>query len=323
MMRRIVMPVPSKDKTVKIQYVDGGETMTGRISPVTMNFMENGYVVLKNFIPKEIITMTLDAWKVIENEETHNQHFFHREEDIIDASPKDTLFKSQGAYQFPPAVALQHWLRNALEDVFDLKLVETYAFTRKYDRGAYLNAHVDRPSCEISTTICLDYKSDDNSPWNIWVKHGTSVIEHPDINVIQSLTQEKNHRERKKNGAACISLEVGDVLLYQGPNAIHWRDRFLGEYSYHMFLHFINGIGRTVDMPNAKGKVDRGVDPRNAGVFSYDGRPNRYAPESEKSVQFEKAMDAWNNWDEKKYGKKSDYLNNYSHITVVEEKKKK
>jgi len=317
------MPVPSKDKTVKIQYVDGGETMTGRISPVTMNFMENGYVVLKNFIPKEIITMTLDAWKVIENEETHNQHFFHREEDIIDASPKDTLFKSQGAYQFPPAVALQHWLRNALEDVFDLKLVETYAFTRKYDRGAYLNAHVDRPSCEISTTICLDYKSDDNSPWNIWVKHGTSVIEHPDINVIQSLTQEKNHRERKKNGAACISLEVGDVLLYQGPNAIHWRDRFLGEYSYHMFLHFINGIGRTVDMPNAKGKVDRGVDPRNAGVFSYDGRPNRYAPESEKSVQFEKAMDAWNNWDEKKYGKKSDYLNNYSHITVVEEKKKK
>ena len=84
MMRRIVMPVPSKDKTVKIQYVDGGETMTGRISPVTMNFMENGYVVLKNFIPKEIITMTLDAWKVIENEETHNQHFFHREEDIID-----------------------------------------------------------------------------------------------------------------------------------------------------------------------------------------------------------------------------------------------
>ena len=64
------MPVPSKDKTVKIQYVDGGETMTGRISPVTMNFMENGYVVLKNFIPKEIITMTLDAWKVIENEET-------------------------------------------------------------------------------------------------------------------------------------------------------------------------------------------------------------------------------------------------------------
>ena len=34
-----------------------------------------------------------------------------------------------------------------------------------HHRGAYLNAHVDRPSCEISTTICLDYKSDDNSPW--------------------------------------------------------------------------------------------------------------------------------------------------------------
>jgi len=321
------MPVPSKDKTVKIQYVDGGETMTGRISPVTMNFMENGYVVLKNFIPKEIITMTLDAWKVIENEETHNQHFFHREEDIIDASPKDTLFKSQGAYQFPPAVALQHWLRNALEDVFDLKLVETYAFTRKYDRGAYLNAHVDRPSCEISTTICLDYKSDDNSPWNIWVKHGTSVIEHPDINVIQSLTQEKNHRERKKNGAACISLEVGDVLLYQGPNAIHWRDRFLGDYSYHMFLHYINPYGNINEWPGANPNHDRGQDSRHMSAFAYDGRANRYAPQDSKSKDYEQAMENWNEWETVKLKypnhpqERSYYLNNYSHITRLDEKK--
>ena len=28
-------------------------------------------------------------------------------------------------------------------------------------RGAYLSPHLDRPSCEISATLCLDYKSDD------------------------------------------------------------------------------------------------------------------------------------------------------------------
>jgi hypothetical protein len=321
MMKRIVMPVPFEDRTVSIRYTDDFEKMNGKFSPVTTEFIKNGYVVLRNFIPKEIIDMTLDAWKVIERDPSHNEHFFHTEKDITDNSPKDSLFKSQGSYNFPPSIALHRWMRDNLDKVFDFKLVETYSFTRKYDRGAYLRAHTDRPSCEISTTICLDYKSDDNTPWKIWVQKDKNwVDEGADIELLGSVSQELPHRDRV---GTPISLEVGDVLLYQGPNAIHWRDRFLGEYSYHMFLHFINGIGRTVDMPNAKGKVDRGVDPRNAGVFSYDGRPNRYAPESEKSVQFEKAMDAWNNWDEKKYGKKSDYLNNYSHITVVEEKKKK
>ena len=36
-----------------------------------------------------------------------------------------------------------------------MDLRETYSYTRKYDRGAYLRAHTDRPSCEISATVCL------------------------------------------------------------------------------------------------------------------------------------------------------------------------
>ena len=316
------MPVPSKDKTVKIQYVDGGETMTGRISPVTMNFMENGYVVLKNFIPKEIITMTLDAWKVIENEETHNQHFFHREEDIIDASPKDTLFKSQGAYQFPPAVALQHWLRNALEDVFDLKLVETYAFTRKYDRGAFLKAHSDRPSCEVSATICLKYKTDDNTPWKIWVQKDKNYI-----NDARGKGQEEffdqmqnvPHRERK---GTPVTLEVGDVLLYQGPNAPHWRDTLLGDYSYHMFLHFINHDGHIVNFPDFQqpstrqhhGRIEgKKGDGRPRSSFAYDGRLSRYHPNSEQQPYFHKAMDFWNQWQDGDHSwfDPAEYINNY------------
>ena len=298
-----------------------GKHLTGRTNPETWSLMKDRFVVLRNFIPESITNMALDAWKTIESNEEVDAVIFHKEHEITQGSPKESLGKSKAGYCTPHGVALHRWLGDELKGIIDMDLRETYSYTRKYDRGAYLRAHTDRPSCEISTTICLDYKSDDNTPWKIWVQKDKNwVDEGADIELLGSVSQELPHRDRV---GTPISLEVGDVLLYQGPNAIHWRDRFLGEYSYHMFLHFINGIGRTVDMPNAKGKVDRGVDPRNAGVFSYDGRPNRYAPESEKSVQFEKAMDAWNNWDEKKYGKKSDYLNNYSHITVVEEKKKK
>ena len=34
-----------------------------------------------------------------------------------------------------------------------MDLQETYSFSRKYERGAYLKAHADRPSCEISATL--------------------------------------------------------------------------------------------------------------------------------------------------------------------------
>ena len=36
-----------------------------------------------------------------------------------------------------------------------LKLVPTYSYTRLYRTGNILNRHKDRPSCEISTTLCL------------------------------------------------------------------------------------------------------------------------------------------------------------------------
>jgi hypothetical protein len=36
-----------------------------------------------------------------------------------------------------------------------LKLVPTYSYTRLYRNGNILKRHKDRPSCEISTTLCL------------------------------------------------------------------------------------------------------------------------------------------------------------------------
>ena len=45
-----------------------------------------------------------------------------------------------------------------------------------------------------------------------------------------------------------IELELGDVLLYQGPNIPHWRNTLVGDYSYHMFLHFFNQRSRMTQM---------------------------------------------------------------------------
>ena len=43
---------------------------------------------------------------------------------------------------------------------------------------------------------------------------------------------------KDRKTARKIDLEVGDILLYQRLNVAHWRERFLGDHSYHVFLHF-------------------------------------------------------------------------------------
>ena len=74
----IAMPVQYEDKKLKIVVEDtpeganvptedGKDRINGWTNELTRDFQKNGYVVLRNFIPKEIIDMTLDAWLSIEN----------------------------------------------------------------------------------------------------------------------------------------------------------------------------------------------------------------------------------------------------------------
>ena len=116
--------------------------------------------------------MTLDTWKTVENTEDFS-NIIYREGDIIHNSPQDSLEKSMGCYNAPWGVALHRYCWDKLKGVIDMNLGETYSYSRKYERGAYLKAHADRPSCEISATLCLEYQSDDERPWPIWVDNST------------------------------------------------------------------------------------------------------------------------------------------------------
>ena len=100
-----------------------------------------------------------------------------------------------------------------LRGVLDIDIRETYSYTRKYDRGAYLSSHRDRPACEISTTVCLDYQTDDGKPWVIWVDNSKNWVDFEDTLTMQQETQGIPNRKRE---SVALSLEVGDVLVYQG-----------------------------------------------------------------------------------------------------------
>ena len=243
---KIAMPVPFEDKTIEYKTLDEHTktVLRGKTTPMTWQFMKNRYVVVRDFLPKEMITFAMDVWK---SAEYTGDATVQENRDITYKNPKDSIGKSSGKYCSPWGNALSHYIHEKLKNCFDMTLEETYSYTRKYDRGAYLGSHTDRPSCEVSATLCLDYKTDDNSPWTIWLRNDKNYA-GVDAEICKNESQDLNHRDRLKNSCIPVDLEPGDILLYQGPNIPHWRDRFLGEYSYHLFTHFVNRDSRMSDI---------------------------------------------------------------------------
>lgn len=291
----------------------------GKTNQTTLDFVNNRYVVLRDFIPKEIIKLTMDAWRCIENDERQFHAHFVKEDELTHSTPAEARNKSHGAYNFPPAVGLHSYLKNKLNSVLDLKLKSTYSYTRKYIRGASLTAHTDRPSCEVSLTFPLDYKTDDNTPWKIWLNNEGNWVNCKDRAGQQFIKENTQDIHRGKS----IELELGDVLLYQGPNIPHWRNTLVGDYSYHMFIHFFN---ERTKMNNLKGFSYRDVK-----EFPLKGsKTDSHTPNSSRQIlEFDGNMNMWDmrkrqgagnltQWAKNVYDKITDlhlYVNNYSYLT--------
>lgn len=301
--------------TIVDKYEHDGQkkklTFHGELTPETRDYIKNRYVVLRNFIPKELIDVTLDSWKTIESKHDVWKQYFETEEWCIPDNVKTSRNTSEGGYQFPPAVGLHHWMRRELQKILNFKIRETYSYSRKYIRGAYLRSHTDRFSCEVSATICLDYRSDDGKPWSIWVDPKNYLDTTTDKEHVMDNTQNLNHRERLKRGCVKVLLEPGDVLLYQGPNIPHWRDQFIGDYSYHMFLHFWNLSGKMKDFPD-NAYEEKKIPTGNGYNFhiNFDGRKHRYDTDEQ---YYGKMGEHWDNMTD---NQKSYYVNNFTEFNI-------
>lgn len=109
------------------------------------------------------------------------------------------------------------YLQPQIENVTKLKLFPTYAYYRIYRNGDILKPHKDRPSCEISASICLgtNYSTQEYS-WPLFIDGNP------------------------------INLNVGDMAVYKGLESCHWRNKFDGpenSIQVQAFLHYVNADG--------------------------------------------------------------------------------
>jgi len=134
---------------------------------------------------------------------------------------------SSGAWSAPGDCFMDGLLMDLLpfaEEVSRAKLFPTYSYFRVYSRGDVLEKHTDRPSCEISLSLCLGYQAE--RPWPLQVEGPA--------------------------GASSVELAPGDGLLYRGIECPHWREPMDGEQAAQVFLHYVDQNG-----PYAEWKYDK------------------------------------------------------------------
>lgn len=138
-------------------------------------------------------------------------------------SDKDWMVPdAHGKYADPAMESLLVLLQDKMEEATGLKLFPTYSYFRVYRNGNILDPHIDRPACEISTTLCFNYDYNDKDyQWPIFM------------------------------GGNPLLLKPGDMAVYRGCDIEHWRERFNppGDH-WHVqgFFHYVDANGPFKDI---------------------------------------------------------------------------
>lgn len=123
-------------------------------------FAENGYVVLKQFIPRIMCEYISENIKVLEASAYFNYGDTQVEKAFSAASPAITE-------------TLLDVMTPILSKTINCELYPTYSYLRIYVKGAVLGKHSDRHSCEVSATVPISY--DCPGIWPLYLETGDKV----------------------------------------------------------------------------------------------------------------------------------------------------
>ena len=192
---------------------------------VVGNFKEDRYAIAKGLIPKDLCAVAT-KYALIKNE------WFRQPEDAVTGQIPDT----HSVYGDTLMETLMYFMHPHMQNVTGKKLCPTYAYYRVYKPQDELKRHSDRPSCEISTTVCLGYNYkgvEEGYNWGMYVD-GESNHQHSTPFVSDERPGILYHQE------------PGDCIVYTGTELEHWRDPFEageGSYQVQVFMHYIDMDG--------------------------------------------------------------------------------
>lgn len=197
---------------------------------VVGDYAANGYALVEQLISREVANAFLRSLK----------------QDLGDAaiplSSLDTqvnLLKRPAfelySHHYKPMNTFLWGLTPAIVAIVGKPLLPTYDYFRLYREGDVCRVHFDRPSCEHSVSLTLDYS--DGASWPLDV--GQRRHEQPNATVAEDFGDEP---------FASLDMTVGDAVIYRGTKHRHGRIRpNPNGWSAHLFLHWVDPTGPYAD----------------------------------------------------------------------------
>ena len=175
-----------------------------------MSFKKNKYKIIKNAIPVDVANFVHDYFVIKRNvfATLKNSTYISKFNEDWGKTGDEQCPQSYSHYADLAMETILELLTEKMNKETSLKLSPTYSYARIYNKGAILQKHKDRYSCEVSTTLCLG-----GDVWPIWL----TDTKGKDIEV---------------------KLNPSDMLVYSGCELPHWRDRFEGSQCVQVFLHY-------------------------------------------------------------------------------------
>jgi len=195
-------------------------------------FEKNRYIHVKNFVQPPLLNVL------------HRYILMKSQNGQLSVSDKQVP-GAPSMYADPLMESLMELVMPYVEQLTAKKLYPTYSYYRIYKQGDVLRPHIDRPSCEISFSICLGYDvsnvPDPAYQWPIYVDNSRDYRHH----------EHESRREAAEGEGTGLLLSPGDCVVYRGCELRHWRNAFSGNYQTQAFIHYVDQDG-----PYAKYKFD-------------------------------------------------------------------
>jgi len=201
------------------------------VHPAAKFFEEHGWVKIDKFIDQNMANLLYHHVQL----EAARLNFFE-EKGIKTNDDLDGTFTDHQApgdfskYGDPIFDTLLSLSLEQMETLTAKELVPTYSYHRLYTTGTELTRHKDRPSCEISTTLCLGFDATN-----------VDASKYPNWNWPMGF-KERDGKE------ISVQMVPGDMIIYRGCELEHWREPLWGKNHAQVFLHY-NEKGGDYDIP--------------------------------------------------------------------------
>lgn len=192
---------------------------------VVGDYHDSGYAHVRGLIPPEVARAFMNGIKQDIGPEAIPLSKVPHHPAVL----KRAAFEVYG-HMYKPMSFFLWALTPTISSLIGRELLPTYDYFRIYRHGDVCRVHSDRPACEHSVSLTLDYS--DGRPWPLEVAKYKVDSLHP-------LQEDFGSRQ-----FASVPMEVGDAVLYQGVHYAHGRTTpNPNSWSAHLFLHYVDRDG--------------------------------------------------------------------------------